>query len=529
METKLTQKILKELQESLSNNQEVKVIDELKKLSPKDYDDELTILKSTIKELNENKRKGILNEDNFRKEKNKILNSLLEILKEIEERRKLFSEDKFNINLINNEEELKNILEEKLNFRYEILGNIYSGDRSIIFKVLDKHSHDEEKIIKAIKVIKPFSILKEENLGELHFDIKNLEKISSHDGIISMYDKKLKTYPWYFIMQYIKGNTIREYLKLGWRWRIDEVLRILLKIINTVNICHQHDIIHGNLRLNKIILNREEENNPVISPFRVLKNSFYSKRTYEKILHNCMYMSPEELSEGINSMESDQFSIGLIAYEMIEGKPLYEGKDSLEVINRRIIHKNDPEFIRNNIRNKKCPNELIEVIDKMLKYETKDRFGSLRNAADLIIKILGQESFKIEEEALIVQSSYDRCRKNQKFFEYFYDNFFKTNKGAKEKFKNVEKQYEKLDMAIDRLVGIAKLEESEIQYTIKNLSKRHSTEWGIKEMEFDIFVIQLMDAIKKFDSKNWNVFLENAWTKILEEGVRLMKNYSKVK
>ncbi len=245
------------------------------------------------------------------------------------------------IKLFKSNEALLAYLRDKYKNKYDIIEKpIHLGDRSIIYKAKLKRGGVTTNIYRAIKVIKPISIVIEDNPIELHPDIENIEKFVG-DGIIKVITPPdFNKFPWVFEMEFIEGYTIQKCFEVKAMWSEEEVVEIIVDILKIVNHLHKNNNVHGNLRPNEIILNKKEENKPVISPFRIVRNNFYYRRTPERIKENCRYMSPEELDGNDATQKSDQFAIGLIAFEMLnKGNHLFKGENILEIIGDRILHK----------------------------------------------------------------------------------------------------------------------------------------------------------------------------------------------
>ena len=546
-----TSKEIDQLKSLIEEDAFDEVIEILKELDLGPHSQSFSSLKGSYNEFTKTKIAGTWSEEEKTRQGNDIRQRFLTFMSTIHIDTQNNKFGSLQISLALSEEDIRTYLKNVLGDGYCIGDKIHESDRSIIFKVTYNSKVTTPGSFRKIKVLKPFSILDHENFSDLHYDGQNVDSLGKIQGMTTIHSIHTQTYPWFFVMEYIKGRTIKDHIDASMVWRIDEVIKILVNLMETVENIHDKRICHGYLRPHKIILDKEHGNSPIISPFR--SGSYFAKRTFDRIYENCLYMSPEELSTGIATKKSDQFSIGLIAYELLEGKPLFgvplsEGnaKDSdkgstIEVIKIRIKHQ---EFLKKNKRKKPeerisylstldirkdCPKGLVTILDRLLQYDPADRYESIEEAKDEL-KDISTKKYQLKASLRKVNKSYERCRRNPKFMVDFYDNLTEKLDPNKAIFKdtNLESQYDKLDMVINRLINISALKHKDIDKAMFHLAEKHAVKWGIMRGSYSLFTQKLLNSIKKFDEEDWDEELEMEWSKVLEHGTKLMEKHARV-
>ncbi len=506
-----------EIKEAVKKNDIKTALDELEKINKSS--NLITLLQARLSALKDEKNRGIIENNTFQIGMNQIVNSILEIIEEEEE--KLIRNEKRTIQISKNRSELKKVIENIFINEYEILDEISNSKnhRSVIYKA---RSRNHQNLYYAIKVYKVFSLIEEENNNELHYSMKNVDRTSKHEGIVDIIKVNKEYYPWFIIMEYIEGGSLNDFIKGGWMiWQIEEVIDILRSIINSVWNCHQEGIVHGNLRPQNVLFNKNANNKPIISPFSILRNSFFSRRTFDTTIERCKYLSPEEMDGHQPDEKSDQFSIGLLGVELITGKSLYKGNSVVEIINERNKHIKDSNYVANILKD--CPKELALIIGKMLEPTIDNRYEDLYEVLADLKKIIGKKDYISTNDLRSIRLSYDRCRKKNNFILEFYNDFFIQCPNAKDKFSNIDNQYKMLDMAIDRLIKLqGSIKNEAIIKRFKELGHFHQ-KFNIENKEYEVFKSTLLEKLKKYDSKKWNSNLEQAWDKLLDKAVSTMK------
>ena len=231
----------------------------------------------------------------------------------------------------------------------------------------------------------------------LEGNINNLV-ILNHPKIVK-YEKRIVTQnSCYIVMEYINGGKLSDCL-LKYRQKYqenfpEEIIQYLMKqIVEGVIYLHDNYIIHRDLRLENIMVNFDSENdNKDINMLRakikiidfgssiqlstnnILTNTLagFSQYTDPKILE--CYLNHSNLKYGT---ESDIWSLGCICYELLMGKPPYEGNNLSDLIIRA---KKGQYYLSKPLLSK----EIDSFLNSMLQYEGANRL-SARN--------LFQESF----------------------------------------------------------------------------------------------------------------------------------------
>lgn len=243
--------------------------------------------------------------------------------------------------------------------RYKIEKWLGGGAFSDIYLATDKILN--EKV--ALKVPKLKFISFEEVVNEA----KTLLK-ASHPSIVRFFQLEIIDNIPIIVMEYIKGETLRERLKTQRKISEIESLEIVIQILESIEYLHSLNIMHRDLKPENIFI---EENDRIkigdlgisILNEDVIKNKIEIKGTLN-------YMAPEAF-KGKYFPSSDLWSIGLILYEMLKGQHPYSDKE-IENYYEYLKDKNIFDF-------KEISTPFVYILKKALNFEVALRYQTARD------------------------------------------------------------------------------------------------------------------------------------------------------
>ena len=147
----------------------------------------------------------------------------------------------------------------------------------------------------------------------------------------------------------------------------EQIYNILDQLNNAFRIFESDNIIHGNIKLENILVKKKEENYIFkLSGFEFIPDLINATKTY-KLDNMCIYLPPEILENKNNckiDQKTDLWSLGVIIYYLCFKEFPYNGGTCEAVL----------EQIKNNIRKKTNNSELDDLIDGLLNTNKEERF-----------------------------------------------------------------------------------------------------------------------------------------------------------
>lgn len=215
----------------------------------------------------------------------------------------------------------------------EKIGNYYyspvpigQGSYSIVY--LGTHQITGKKV-----AIKKITISPENHFAREHIDseIKIMQKLN-HKNIIKFYESIYDKYSNVFIiMEYCENGTLSKFLN-NKPLKEKYALRFMLQIVNALEYLIRNNIVHRDLKPQNILM--DKDNTLKLSDFGFAKIFNGEENMTKTICGSPIYMAPEIIKYNSYSNKSDLWSLGVILYEIIIGKPPYKASTHLELINK---------------------------------------------------------------------------------------------------------------------------------------------------------------------------------------------------
>ncbi|MBC7818856.1 MAG: protein kinase [Planctomycetaceae bacterium] len=189
------------------------------------------------------------------------------------------------------------------------------------------------------------------------------------------------------VSQFIVGQTLLHLLQ-DRRLTFSESAQMLATIAEAVHHAHDAEVIHRDLKPSNILV--DSDGQPHVSDFGLAKWSGDRAALTNPglVMGTPAYMSPEQARGDSHAVDrrSDVYSLGVLLYEMLTGKPPFEGNSTLLLHQIQIQEPRAPRLL-----NEAIPNDLETICLKCLAKISDDRYGTARELADDLRRFLAGE------------------------------------------------------------------------------------------------------------------------------------------
>ncbi|MDJ0751956.1 MAG: protein kinase [Ardenticatenaceae bacterium] len=178
----------------------------------------------------------------------------------------------------------------------------------------------------------------------------------------------------YIVMRFIPGGTLSERLKKG-QLTIDQIVRCLTQISEALDYAHKSGIIHRDLKPANVFF--DEQENAYLGDFglaKTISGTYDLTKTDEGITGTPDYMSPEQVRGMRLDGRTDVYSLAIIAYQSLVGRPPFVGKNPMEIV---LQHLSAPVPKMEEVGSL-MPDSLDPVFIKALAKDPQDRYQSAR-------------------------------------------------------------------------------------------------------------------------------------------------------
>src|SRR5690242_4542006 len=282
---------------------------------------------------------------------------------------------------------------------YEILAELGHGGMATVYL-----AHDlalDRKV--AIKVLAPALLLMGEGMVERFKREARTAAALSHPHIIPIYAVKDSEHILYFVMKYVQGRALDAVIHDVGPLPIAMVQTILAQVGDALGYAHRHGVIHRDIKSANIML--DEDGWAVVTDFGIAKVVQAQGLTVTGVtVGTPTYMSPEQCATHEVTGASDQYSLGVVAYEMLTGRLPFQGDSIMAVM---YAHFNEQPRPVTELR-PDCPPNLGAGVMRMLEKDPARRWPSM----DDVVAVCGRPSLRhddpVRSEMISLARSGDR-------------------------------------------------------------------------------------------------------------------------
>ncbi len=253
--------------------------------------------------------------------------------------------------------------------RYEIRGELGRGGMATVYRAYDPSFEREV----AIKVL-PRELLHDPQFQErFRREIKTIAALE-HPAIVPVYDVGEEDGVPYFVMRYMSGGSLTQWINRG-KFSLEDAARIIERISSALAYAHKNGLIHRDLKPDNILF--DSNGDPFISDFGVAKlTDSASSMTGSGIIGTPAYMSPEQAQGEKVDNRSDIYGLGVIIFQMLSGQQPYSATTPMGVAVKHITEP-VPEILQ-------VDPSLPPITDKIIKTAmAKNRDERYPTATDL--------------------------------------------------------------------------------------------------------------------------------------------------
>ena len=252
-----------------------------------------------------------------------------------------------------------------LDDRYEILEVIGTGGMAVVYKA---RCHRLNRLV-AIKILKDEFARDEEFRRRFNAEGEAVAMLS-HPNIVQVYDVSSDSDANFIVMELIDGISLKQYMEkkgvLNWK----ETLHFAMQIAKGLEHAHSRGIVHRDIKPHNVMVLKN--GSVKVMDFGIARVMSKSNTLTKEALGSVHYISPEQAKGGHTDNRSDIYSLSVVMYEMMTGRPPYDGESPVAVA---IQHINGGAVAPSRL-NPNIPAALEQIIMKGMALEIQDRFVS---------------------------------------------------------------------------------------------------------------------------------------------------------
>jgi serine/threonine protein kinase len=274
--------------------------------------------------------------------------------------------------------ELRDRLGATLGQAYTIERELAAGGMSRVF-VADETRLRRKVVIKVL----PIEIAGEISVERFTREIQVVARLQ-HPHIVPLLTAGDAGGVPFYTMPFVQGESLRARLTAQGRLTVDEAVRLAIEIADALAYAHSQGIVHRDIKPDNVLLSG---GHALVADFGIAKALDAAKTpgvdaitTAEGMVGTPAYMSPEQAAGESTDPRCDVYSLGVVLYEMLSGKPAFGGPTTVAVMAKRFAA--GPPRLRT--INAAIPPGLERIVERAMALEPAGRFATASELIDAL-------------------------------------------------------------------------------------------------------------------------------------------------
>lgn len=257
---------------------------------------------------------------------------------------------------------------------YEVQQELGRGGMAVVYKAV------ELELLRpvALKVLPP-EIAQTKTMAERFKREARLAASFDHPNIIPIHRVGQAGGIFYIAMKYIEGRSLDGIIEAQGALPIPVVQHVLRAAARALAFAHKNNVVHRDVKGANILI--DQDGRVVVTDFGIARATEDANLTGTGLLVGTpFFMSPEQCAGHRVEVQSDQYSLGIVAFEMLAGTVPFRAETIPGIMQHHFF---TPVPSLKDVRTD-VPPELVEVVQRMLAKRPTDRYASTQDLVDAL-------------------------------------------------------------------------------------------------------------------------------------------------
>ena len=268
--------------------------------------------------------------------------------------------------------------------KYRLVGELGRGSMGIVYEAI--HPTLERPV--AIKMLSHELVYRPQFVERFRNEAKIIARLRQ-PGIVEVFDTEEAYATFFIVMEKLPGNSLEEEIEACGRLEEEAVRGILRQLAAALDLAHRHGIVHRDVKPSNIVMGRSGQVKLMDFGLALdpeVETSVSGGETLR--VGTPVYMSPEQIEGEELSGQSDIYSLGIIAYEMLVGEPPYAG--NIPQIMQQHLHGPVPDP---GLRRPDLSDDLRQFVTRACAKRPADRFA---DCAEVLLHLGGTKMRSVD-------------------------------------------------------------------------------------------------------------------------------------
>lgn len=259
--------------------------------------------------------------------------------------------------------------------KYEIVAELGRGAMGVVHKGYDR-SLDRHVAIKIITAARRLGEKQDESFARFQREARAIAALN-HPSIVTIYESDEWEGCSFIAMEFLDGQSLEKVIashRISWK-----AMRLWgMQLMEALAYAHGHEVVHRDIKPANIML-VENGRRVKLTDFGLARRADSSLTQEGQVLGTPFYMAPEQIDGRKSDGRADQFSLGVVLYEIAARRKPYDGEDVRQIMLSILLHPHPPLAAA---VGPDIPPEAVAVVEKMMSKDPEDRYPSLEEALE---------------------------------------------------------------------------------------------------------------------------------------------------
>jgi serine/threonine protein kinase len=276
--------------------------------------------------------------------------------------------------------------------RFNIVQELGKGSQGVVYLASDPRL--ERQV--AIKTLHTQSLTNSHRQERLLQEARMVGKLQ-HRNIIPLYEAGEYNGQLYLVFEYVDGMSLKEQVKREGPLVVHKAIQLMIEILDGITCAHEQGVIHRDLSPSNILI--DKKGMPRIMDFGISIMADGKEKPDRDIAGTPCYMSPEHFSDEALVTQSDIFSLGLIFFEMLVGRPAIAADNEFTIM-YKIANETIPPP---SLQNASVDSRMDAIVLKAVEKKVADRYLNASKMKEALDAYLSPEK---EDRGRLNSASY---------------------------------------------------------------------------------------------------------------------------
>ncbi|MEY4176036.1 MAG: hypothetical protein RI900_3201, partial [Actinomycetota bacterium] len=262
-----------------------------------------------------------------------------------------------------------------LNERYELQQRIGRGGMADVFLARDLLLDRPV----AIKVLFPEFAVDPNFVERFRREAQSAANLN-HPNIVGVYDWGRYENTYFMAMEYVQGRTLADILRANGHLNSQQASEIAIEVAGALSFAHRSGVVHRDIKPANILIGSNGQ--VKVADFgiaRAMNAPTENNLTQAgSVMGTATYFSPEQAQGAQPDPRSDLYSLGVVLYEMVAGRPPFTGENPVSIAYKQ-VHEN-PQPLNRLVAD--VPKPFEAIVAKLLAKRPEIRYGTADEVRD---------------------------------------------------------------------------------------------------------------------------------------------------